>query len=128
MTNEKLGERENLLLRFIPQCADPSIAPANLKSSCSQYMSGPLHGVFFCAKFLLTICVRTPPWRFFCKVFAHNICLDPSMVLFFLFVHKMRPDFSILVSPPTLPPPPTSSLKICAHLKRFRILRKYFQS
>ena len=91
-------------------CLDPSMAFFSVQSFCSQSVSGPLHGGFFC------------------KVFAHNICLDPSMVLFFLFVHKMRPDFSILVSPPTLPPPPTSSLKICAHLKRFRILRKYFQS
>ena len=83
LKSEKLGARENLLLRFIPQCADPSIAPANLKSSCSQYMSGPLHGVFFCAKFLFTIYVWTPPWRFFlCKVFAHNLCPDPSMAVF----------------------------------------------
>ena len=34
-------------------------------------------------KLLFTIYVRTPPWRFFlCKVFAHNLCPDPSMAVF----------------------------------------------
>ena len=34
-------------------------------------------------KLLFTIYVWTPPWRFFlCKVFAHNLCPDPSMAVF----------------------------------------------
>ena len=35
--------KENLLLRFIPQWADPSMAATNLQNSCSQYFYQSLH-------------------------------------------------------------------------------------